>query len=80
MLVAARLAVQCATAAAEQVAEAIDAAERRARSFVPIARVISYLVVGPTSVQSKAALILLSGCRPSDALPCRTRCPGSWPA
>ena len=39
LLVAAKIAVN-ATATAEQVAEAIDAAERRVRSTVPIARVI----------------------------------------
>ena len=39
MLVAAKIAVN-ATATGEEVAEAIDAAERRVRSAVPIARVI----------------------------------------
>ena len=39
LLVAAKIAVN-ATATGEQVAEAIDAAERRVRSAVPIARVI----------------------------------------
>ena len=39
LLVAAKIAVN-ATATAEQVAEAINAAERRVRSAVPIARVI----------------------------------------
>ena len=39
MLVAAKIAVN-ATATGEQVAQAIDAAERRVRSAVPIARVI----------------------------------------
>ena len=50
MLVAAKIAVN-ATATAEQVAEAIDAAERRVRSFVPISRVI-YLE--PDLLRSKA--------------------------
>ena len=50
LLVAAKIAVN-ATATAEQVAEAIDAAERRVRSFVPISRVI-YLE--PDLLRSKA--------------------------